>query len=164
MWFNVLFHLHSFVQVPHIQELGIFHCQILHHVLPLQADKSGVHVALICHNQPIHNIFVLQVSFVHIMLLFWHFLKPNWAHIVVVAVVNICFVRVLKPSFQCFQSRFWSEFLSHILRSFRLIKDSTRPLHSEMFAQNIEPLHDWAVTGERTKSDLIKRLFKPKNL
>ena len=58
----------------------------------------------------------------------------------VVAVVNVGAIAVLESQFKSFPRRLCVVLLSYVLRSFRLVKDSSLTFNTEILAQLIKPL------------------------
>ena len=125
MWLNILLYLNSFVEVPHIQKLRVFHTQVLHNIIPFETDECRVQRGLISHDQPINDIFVLQLSLVDIIFLFWLLFKTHRTHVVIVAVINVGLVRVLQSLLESFEGSFRGKLLCDVLGTFRLIEYST---------------------------------------
>lgn len=71
---------------------------------------------------------------------------------------------VLQTHFKRFPGRLWGVLAGHILRALWLVEDARLPLHTEMFAQLVEPLDYRAVSGEGTESDLVEWLCEAQDI
>lgn len=134
MSFNVLLDLDALMNVSHIQKFWIFHREVLHNFFPSQASEGWLLLRLICNNNPVLNVLFFKIPSIDIMFLFRHLLKSYGAHVVIVTVVDVSFIRVLKTSFESFDCCLWSEFAGDILRSFWLIEDSSGASYSKVLA------------------------------
>ena len=74
----------------------------MHDVLPLETDESWIHRRLVSNYQPVSEIFLLKLPLVDVILFIWGLFETHWAHIMVVAMVDVSLVGVLEPSFESF--------------------------------------------------------------
>lgn len=58
----------------------------------------------------------------------------------IIAVIDVGPIWVLQTHFKRFPGRLWGVLAGHILRALWLVEDARLPLHTEMFAQLVEPL------------------------
>lgn len=92
---NVFLDLDAFAQVAYIKKLRVLHSEVLENVAPLEAGECRLHLCLVSEDHPgLRVLAMLQVLLEDIMLLQWHFLVANWAHVVIEAVVNVGTIRV----------------------------------------------------------------------
>ena len=106
----------------------------------------------------------MLTDYIETVVLFqWHLFEANWAHVVIIAVVNECSIRILYAIFESFPSCLWCVLTGQIFWTLGLVEDARLASNIKMLAESIEPFKDGAVPWEWSKTDLIERLFETKD-
>ena len=139
----------------------MFCCQVAHHVTPLQACESRLALRLVSEHEPRVCVFaVLQVLLEHVVLLNRHLFVADRAHVVIIAVVDVCFVLVVEAGLEGLPGGLRRVFRRNILGAFGLVKDAGGALDSKMLTKRVEPLEYRAISGERSETDLFEWLLE----
>lgn len=138
--FSIFFYLDAFVKFSHVEILRVFGGEIADHVAPLEAGEGWLTFRLVSKQEPPIGVFaVLQVFFEHVVLLNGHLFVANWAHIVVVTVVDVCFIGVVEAGLECFPGGLGCVFRCNVFGTLRLVEDTSRAFDAKVLAENVEP-------------------------
>ena len=141
VWLVVLLLLDALIELTHVQVIRVFCCQVAHHVTPLQACESRLALRLVSEHEPRVCVFaVLQVLLEHVVLLNRHLFVADRAHVVIIAVVDVCFVLVVEAGLEGLPGGLRRVFRRNILGAFGLVKDAGGALDSKMLTKRVEPL------------------------
>ena len=96
VWLGILLDLHTLEELSHVEILRVFHREIAHDVAPLEAGKGWLTFRLVSEQEPPISVFtMLQVLLEHSVFFYGHLFVANWAHVMVVAMIDVCFIRVV---------------------------------------------------------------------
>lgn len=98
------------------------------------------------------------------MLLERHLFVPDWAHVVIVAMIDVSLIRVHYTDFKRLPSCLWSMLECNILGAARFVEIPGRTFHPKVLAELIEPAKDLGVARERTETNLFEGLREAKDI
>ena len=82
---------------------------------------------------------MLQVFLEHVVLLNGHLLVANRAHIVVITVVDVCFIGIVESGLECLPGGFGRVLRCDVFRALGLVEDTSGTFHAKVLAENVEP-------------------------
>ena len=103
---------------------------------------------------------MFQIFAEYIVFLERHLFVAHRAHVMIVAVIDVRFVRVLNAVFEGLPSGLRSELAGEVLGAGRFVEDAGLAAHVEVLAERVEPLEDGRVPGEGSEPNFIKWLFE----
>ena len=147
---SVLFrslHLNAFLAFPDVKEPWERAVYVSVYLFPSFDVERRVHSRYFTDYDYVLELRYFFSGLVGVMLVGWGSLKADWAHVVVIAVVDVCLFLVLETSFQFFPS---SLRVNSECRAFamELERDARLPGSAKVPIQEVEPKDECVVPCE----------------